>query len=208
MIQMLWDRAEGNGYAHRLTSNPLPDTPGHEVMLQVAYSDHQVSNHAAEVFARTIEAPIMLPGLPPGRHWEETPYYTDTASYPYQGSALIYWDSGNAAPPNGNIPADEGTDPHSHPRKEAAGGWQEAHFLLTGEMVDVCAGQDYLTAAHPLAGGQSYCRVPAAQPGEYVPVRSVARATQARGGAIGMLMLVGLIVMLPVLRLRGQVRYR
>ena len=150
----------------------------------------------------------MLPGLPPGRHWEETPYYTDTASYPYQGSALIYWDSGNAAPPNGNIPADEGTDPHSHPRKEAAGGWQEAHFLLTGEMVDVCAGQDYLTAAHPLAGGQSYCRVPAAKPGEYVPVRSVARATQARGGAIGMLMLVGLIVMLPVLRLRGQVRYR
>jgi hypothetical protein len=26
LIQMLWDRGEPNGYAHRITTNPLPDT--------------------------------------------------------------------------------------------------------------------------------------------------------------------------------------
>ena len=27
LIQMLWDRGEPNGYAHRMTDNPLADTP-------------------------------------------------------------------------------------------------------------------------------------------------------------------------------------
>ncbi|MGB1557026.1 MAG: hypothetical protein ACPHCJ_04515 [Oceanococcaceae bacterium] len=197
LIQMLWDRAEGNGYAHRLVRNPLPDTPPHEVMLQVAFSDHQVTNHAAEVFARTIGAPVMLPGLPQGRHWEEQPYYTQTALYPYQGSALIYWDSGNAPPPNGNIPADEGGDPHSHPRAEPAGGWQEAHFLLTGEMVDVCQGGDYLSAGHPDAGGAFVCQVPQRALGAYQPVgpgKAPAEVAAQRGGTVGLwLLLLGLI---------------
>ena len=205
LIQMLWDRAEGNGYAHRLTTDPLPDTPPHEVMLQVAFSDHQVSNHAAEVFARTIGAPIMLPGLPGGRHWEELPYYTETARYPYQGSALIYWDSGNAQPPNGNIPADEGGDPHGHPRDEPAGGWQEAHFLLTGEMIDVCQGQDYLTAAHPQNQGAYGCQLPAREVGEYQPVQARAGAAPGRGGAMSLpLALIGLILLLlPIVRPRA-----
>ena len=120
LIQMLWDRGEANGYAHHMTSDPYPNTPSHEIMLQVAFSDHQVTNHAAEVEARTIGAPIMTPGLPEDRHWEMNPYYTPTSSYPYKGSALVYWDSGNATPPNGNIPPDHSTDPHGHPRNEPA----------------------------------------------------------------------------------------
>ena len=28
LIQLLWDRAEANGYAHHMTSDPLPGTPG------------------------------------------------------------------------------------------------------------------------------------------------------------------------------------
>ena len=87
LIQMLWDRGEANGYAAHMTNDPYPNTPSHEVLLQVAFSDHQVSNHAAEVEARTIGAPIMTPGLPEGRHWEMDPYYTPTAKYPYKGSA-------------------------------------------------------------------------------------------------------------------------
>jgi hypothetical protein len=169
LIQMLWDRGEANGYAAHMTNDPYPNTPSHDVLLQVAYSDHQVSNHAAEVEARTIGAPIMTPGLPEGRHWEMDPYYTPTAAYPYKGSALVYWDSGNAPPPNGNIPPSEGGDPHSHGRDEPASGWQEAQFLLTGWMVDVCQGGDYLTRRHPANGGAASCKEPSFPPGKRVP---------------------------------------
>ena len=160
LMQMLWDRGEANGFAAHMTDDPYPNTPPHEVMLQPAYSDHQVANVSAEVEARTIDAPIMLPGLGEGRHWEAEPYYTETATYPYDGSALVYWDSGNATPPNGNIPPDQNGDPHSHPRNEPAAAWQEAHFLMTGTMYDVCGGGDYLTLRHPANGGSASCHPP------------------------------------------------
>jgi hypothetical protein len=144
LIQMLWDRGEANGYALHMTSDPYPNTPPHEVMLQAAFSDHQVTNHAAEVEARTVGAPLMTPDLAPGRHWANKPFI-ETATYPYQGSALMYWDSGNATPPNGNLPPSHGSDPHGHPRDERAASWQEAHFLLTGQLYDVCNGGYYLT---------------------------------------------------------------
>jgi hypothetical protein len=165
LLQQLWDRGEGNGFAAHMTDDPLPNTPPHEVMLQVAFADHQVSNHAAEVEARTIGAPIMTPGLAPGRHWEMDPYFTDTEKYPYKGSALIYWDSGNATPPNGNVPAAEGGDPHGHPRSEPAAGWQEAQFLLTGWMVDVCDKGFYLTDNNPINNGAVSCHAPTWAPG-------------------------------------------
>jgi hypothetical protein len=160
LIQMLWDRGEANGYAQHMTTDPLKNTPPHQIMLQVAFSDHQVTNVAAEVEARTIGAPIMLPGLPDGRHWEMDPYFAPTARYPYEGSSFVYWDSGNATPPNGNIPANQNGDPHSHPRNEPAAGWQEAQFLLTGWMVDVCGGGDYLTLRHPTNNGNASCHPP------------------------------------------------
>ena len=165
LMQMLWDRGETNGYAHHVTNDPLPNTPKHEVMLQVAYADHQVTNVAAEVEARTIGAPIMLPGLPPGRHWEMKPYFADTARYPFRGSALVYWDSGNATPPNGDIPANHADDPHSHPRNEPAAGWQEAQWLLTGWLVDVCDGKPYLTLHHPANEEAAGCHAPSWWPG-------------------------------------------
>ena len=176
LMQMLWDRGETNGYAHHLTTDPLTNTPAHEVMLQVAYSDHQVTNVAAEVQARTNGAPLMTPGLPGGRHWALDPFI-ETAEYPYQGSALIYWDSGNATPPNGNIPADENGDPHGHPRDERAASWQEAHFLLTGQMLDVCEGGDYLTRRHPANNGTASCHPPAWQAGSQPPAEKEATNT-------------------------------
>ena len=169
LMQMLWDRGEANGYAQHMTDDPYPNTPSHDVMLQVAFSDHQVANVSAEVEARTIGAPIMTPGLPAGRHWEMDPYFADTATYPYDGSALVYWDSGNATPPNANIPPDEGSDPHGHPRNEPAAAWQEAHFLLTGTMYDVCDGGPYLTLKNPANAGTPSCHPPAWAPGSTPP---------------------------------------
>ncbi len=74
LMQMLWDRGESNGYAAHMTGDPLANTPPHDVMLQVAFSDHQVANVSAEVQARTIGAPIMTPACPRGAtgRWTRT----------------------------------------------------------------------------------------------------------------------------------------
>ena len=67
MIQMEWDRGEPDGYANHMTRNPLPGTPAHHVLIDMAYGDHQVTNVATEVEARTIGAPLRRPALDPGR---------------------------------------------------------------------------------------------------------------------------------------------
>ena len=67
LIQMLWDRGEPNGYAHRMTTNPLPNTPPHEVLMDVAFGDHQVTTWQADVEARTIGAQVHDPVVYDGR---------------------------------------------------------------------------------------------------------------------------------------------
>ena len=61
-MQLLWDRGEADGYAQHMTSDPLPQHAGAQVLLQAAFGDHQVSNVTAEVEARTIGANIYEPG--------------------------------------------------------------------------------------------------------------------------------------------------
>ena len=176
LMQMLWDRGETNGYAHHLTDDPLPNTPSHEVMLQVAWSDHQVANVSAEAEAATIGAPVMegleehwaMDSIVPGTDKPQQGF-VEEATYPHEGSALVYWDSGNPTPPNANIPPEAGNDPHGHPRDEQAAGWQEAHFLLTGQMYDVCDGRFYRTRRHPANGGQASCLEPTFAPGTTPP---------------------------------------
>src|SRR5206468_2631189 len=104
LIQMLWDRGEADGYAHHMTSDPYPNTPAHEVLLHEAFGDHQVANVATEVEARTIGASIHQPALDPGRHSDTDPFYGIPAisSFPFDGSALVVWDSGSSPPPTTN----------------------------------------------------------------------------------------------------------
>lgn len=153
LLQMLWDRAEGNGYAQHMTSDPLPNTPAHQVMLHVALGDYQVTNFAAEVEARTIGARVMDTALMPGRHWSVAGYFGlpsfprdgEGNIVPWNGSALVYWDSGNLMPPNANVPpSEEGGDPHEDPRRDPRAGDQKAHFWLTGQIIDVMNGGPYL----------------------------------------------------------------
>ncbi|HEX8074945.1 MAG TPA: hypothetical protein VF545_08185, partial [Thermoleophilaceae bacterium] len=56
LMQILWDRAEADGYAHHMTDDPYPNTPPHQVMLHGGIGDHQVAQVAAETEARTIGA--------------------------------------------------------------------------------------------------------------------------------------------------------
>jgi hypothetical protein len=135
LIQMLWDRGEPDGYAHRMTTNPLPDTPPHQVVMNVALGDHQVTNYQADVEARTIGASAHSPALYNGR-WPSTEYLWNVPAiggYPYTGSAIYYWDIGPIRPgttpgttigveppPFENVPNRLGEDPHGAPRAAAA----------------------------------------------------------------------------------------
>jgi hypothetical protein len=136
LMQLLWDRAEPDGYAERMTSNPLPDTPAHQVLLDVAFGDHQVTDYAAEVEARTIGAKGHKPAIYVGRWPQNKPLWGIPAikPYPYTGSAIYIWDGGpvresspgsgqfigTEPPPLENLPNRTGEDPHELPRNTVA----------------------------------------------------------------------------------------
>jgi hypothetical protein len=146
LIQMLWDRGEADGYAQHMTGNPLPRTPAHQVLMHVAFGDHQVSPAAAQVQARTIGARVHRPALAPGWSDEVVPFWGIKAipAYPYRGSALVVWNSGQtfAPPPTNLAPAgpEYGPDSHEFPRAQPGAQLQKATFLLTGKVIDVCSG--------------------------------------------------------------------
>ena len=134
LMQMLWDRGEPDGYAERMTSNPLPDTPAHQILLNIALGDHQVSNYQSEVEARTVGARAHKPALYPGR-WPRTSVLWGIKRIPflpYTGSAIYYYDIGpiretspgsgkfigTTPPPYTNTPNTAGEDPHGAPRGE------------------------------------------------------------------------------------------
>ena len=140
LIQMLWDRADANGYANHLTDDRLPRTPTHRVLMHVAFGDHQVANVASDAEARTIEASLRQPVLAAGRSPDVTPSWGIPAikRYPFAGSAMVVWDSDSPPPPTTNTAPREGVDPHEDPRASPAARLQKAVFLTTGTVIDVC----------------------------------------------------------------------
>ena len=152
-IQLLWDRGEANGYAHHMTGDPLRNTPRHTVLMHVAFGDHQVSDTAAEVEARTIGARAYRPALDAGRSpWPRFQLIPSIRSFSYGGSAIVMWDTGPTrtvgtetqgtdAPPAGNVPNRSGDDPHENPRATPSARVQKSEFLkVGGRVVDVCGG--------------------------------------------------------------------
>jgi hypothetical protein len=160
LLQMLWDRGDADGYAAHMTTRPYPGTPSHTVLLEMAFGDHQVTNWATEVEARTIGARIRRPELDPGRSPEVVPFFGIPAisRFPFNGSALVVWDTGpvrtvngqtlgTGPPPLANLPNNVGNDPHEAPRADPLNRQQKSDFLQVGGAVfDVCG-------AHPCYAG-------------------------------------------------------
>ncbi len=142
LLQMLWDRGEGDGYADHVTSDPLPGTPVKRVLMHEAFGDHQVANVSTELMARTLGVRIYQPALRPHRSLDVVPFWGIPAigRFPYQGSALVMWDSGSPPAPPANIPPAKGHDPHSDPGNTPAAQQQAMLFLLTGDVFDTCGG--------------------------------------------------------------------
>ncbi len=168
LMQMLWDRAEPDGYAAHMTTDPLPDTPTHAVLMDAAFGDHQVANVAAEVEARTIGASVYQPAFDPGRYWNSNGIFglPSVGTFPFNGSALVYWDGGpvrsdgsggflgTGTPPNEDIPPRPtygcgmtappacGNDPHSYPRNDVKARAQKSDFLQLGVLNNYCTTQN------------------------------------------------------------------
>jgi hypothetical protein len=161
MIQSLWDRGEPNGYANHMTTDPLPGTPAHHVMIEMAYGDHQVANASTEVEARTIGVSLRQPSIDANRlpaGFDQPLFDLPTlGALPADGNAMFVWDigpkraSGNPAPndilgtdppPITNTAPDDsyGIDPHdtvirSSPLIRA----QIANFIKPGGLItDPC----------------------------------------------------------------------
>jgi hypothetical protein len=160
-IQLVWDRGEANGYAHHMTTDPLPNTPRHTVLMHVAFGDHQVSDTAAEVEARTIGARAYQPALVAGRSpWPRLQMIPSIGSFPFGGSAIVFWDTGPVrtvgtetegtnAPPVTNTPNRSGDDPHGNPRATPSARIQKSEFLkVDGQVVDVCGGKPCFAAPY------------------------------------------------------------
>jgi hypothetical protein len=157
----IWDRGEPDGYAAQMTSHPLPDTPSHQVLMQIAYGDHQVSMYAAAVQARTIGASAYQPALDlsTNRRRDRNLFYgiPTIKAFPFNGSAIEVWDSGPgfvSPPPLGNVAPPETTtgdrrDPHGTVRVTPAAITQKSDFLqANGSVVNVCGGLPCRTSAY------------------------------------------------------------
>ncbi len=148
LLDQLWDRADPDGYA-RYLGHGLPDTPSHQVLMQIAYGDFQVSMYAGAAEARSIGARSYQPALDSARGRDRSLFYGVPAirSFPYHGSAIEIWDSGPGRvqpPPVGNVPPTAGPsniDPHPDPRNTPAAQQQISDYLEpNGAVVNVCGG--------------------------------------------------------------------
>ncbi len=136
LIQGLWDRAEPTGYSKYIRTDLLPNTPAHEVVIQVSKSDHQVTNLGAHIMARTIGgvvnlAPLIRPvyGLP-------------VVEGSHVGSGMIEVDFGNPEAPIGSYPPwdDMMPDPHGRAVELEGLGPVLRTFYDTGVVENPCNG--------------------------------------------------------------------
>jgi hypothetical protein len=139
-------------------------------MLHVGFGDHQVADVTPEVEARTIGARINQPvldgarprflGRPPAEK-SSAFFGIPSLTFPWSGSALVYWDigptrpagceadgppdcTGVAPPPPTDVPNRVGQDPHEFPRRAAAARQMKSDFLKpSGQVTDVCHGPCY-----------------------------------------------------------------
>src|SRR5690606_19456637 len=117
LVQIGFNKLEPLNYAARMTDNPFPDTPPHQVLLQVGAEDSQVHNELSWLLGRTVKAKQIMPA--PYGVWG-----FDHVTEPFKGNGLAFWDLGRRScvdfpneagcwkPHAPNEPAPEEYDPH------------------------------------------------------------------------------------------------
>lgn len=166
LLQMLWDRGETAGYVQHLTDRAYDRTPRHEVLMTVAFGDHQVAPITADNIARTLRIPIYRPTLEDdvepmlGVTTPQDDFFYNLGPirrFPLEGSALYYWNQGTLSPPLGNITPTMSSayqaecqgsaaetdvaceDPHEMPRRQPQViAQKKAFFQQEGVITNVC----------------------------------------------------------------------
>jgi hypothetical protein len=143
LIQMLWDKAEPNGYSHRIQNDLFPDTIDHEVLIRAAVGDHQVTTLGAHVMARAVDVPHLDTGIRPV-------WGLESVSDSVEGSAYVEYDFGLPEIPLENVPFDACDDPHGKLRSLPEAREQLDTFFRTGVIENTCT--DSLCSFPALSG--------------------------------------------------------
>lgn len=132
---LLWDRAEPTGVTTGLRDGRFANGFTHEVLIQGAMGDHQVSNFGTHLMARTI-------GAPPHEASGELFWGMEPVADGYEGSATMMHDFGLPPIPLENVPMTEGSDPHSAIWSMMGGEGVSMldTFLRTGQVISDCDG--------------------------------------------------------------------
>jgi hypothetical protein len=162
LMQMLWDRADPDGYMSHVVTNNLPNTPQKTMLLQYGEGDAQVRCSfivTADFFLSTNFRSLWLMvqvtwvgALSDGRSMgakmfngnirigNETLFGFEFVSEPQTTGALIqgFRFPGVPAPPNANIPANKATDVHSKVREDPRAQAQINYFFNTGIIKNFC----------------------------------------------------------------------
>jgi hypothetical protein len=134
LVQMMWDRTEPNGWLPYIT-DPLPNTPDHEIMIHVAIGDHQVTPLGAHIIARSVQAKNLAPV-------NRTIWGIPEDAGPFTGSSLVEFEFGLPEAPKTNTPTTEPEedDPHDKVRVLPSAFDLTDVFLRSGMTQAACEG--------------------------------------------------------------------
>ncbi len=149
LIQIVWDRADSNGFANHITRDPLPGSKVSRVLIEFGIGDQILTETASELMQRSLGTRRHNPSIVEGRHIAVEPYIgiEPITSYPYEGNAVMHWDSGPfpIAGHDGtplqrpeNLPRKLGYDTHGMPLGQTRVWEQKATFWRTGTIINVC----------------------------------------------------------------------
>jgi hypothetical protein len=131
LIDLLWDRAEPDGYIAYIRDDLLPGTPAHDVLIHAAIGDHQVTPLGAHFIARTLGAKNLkavnreLFGIP-------------DADSGFTGSGIVEWNFGLPPAPITDVPMTLGMDPHDTLRTYTDAQDMADKFFRTGVITQTC----------------------------------------------------------------------
>jgi hypothetical protein len=133
LVDLLWDRAEPDGYVGYIRDDMLPGTPKHDVLIHVAIGDHQVTPLGAHFIARTVGAQNL-------RAVNREIFGVPDAPSGFSGSGMVEWSFGLPPAPITDIPMTLGADPHDTLRTLTPAQDMADMFFRTGHVVQTCAG--------------------------------------------------------------------
>jgi hypothetical protein len=146
LLEELWARGEPAGYATHITGlndPPLPGSIPKRILMTVARFDHQVSNQAAEITARTLRLPALVGSAEYGKpQIPDLPGPLDSAVEYYDPGGLVPGVDDAEIPPLADLREQvDQCDPHAETLRIPAQIDQLTAFLQPGgEISNFCDG--------------------------------------------------------------------